>query len=334
MVSEKQAKEVYDKAHVIDGLNVSNWESPAVYESLHKGKVSAINATIVVWEGFEETMNHIAGWYERFRTYDDVIVQARTAADIEAAKKSGRTGIVLGWQNGTPIGNKLERLELFHELGVRIIQITYNERNLIGNGCYERTDEGLSGFGQDVVREMNRLGMLIDLSHVGDQTTLDAAELSEQPVAATHTNARSYFNHVRNKTDDALKLIAEKGGVVGANAFQTFLPKGYETTVADYADAIDDMVNRIGIDHVGIGTDYCQDQPYSFYEWLFAQQGTKSRPIPFHIPNPHIHPDGMETPDKMGSIAVELAKKGYKADDIAKVLGENWLRLFRQVFRG
>ncbi|MBM3944966.1 MAG: membrane dipeptidase [SAR202 cluster bacterium] len=334
MVSQKQALDIYSKAHVIDGLNVSNWESPAVFESLHKGKVSAINATIVVWEGYEETLDHIAGWFEKFRTYDDLIVQARSAADIERAKKSGRTGILLGWQNGTPIGNKLERLELFHALGVRIIQITYNERNLIGNGCYERTDEGLSGFGQDVIREMNRLGMLVDLSHVGDRTTLEAAELSELPVACTHANARSFFNHVRNKPDDALKLIAEKGGVIGANAFQTFLPKGYETTVDDYADAIDDLVERIGIDHVGIGSDYCQDRPYSFYEWLFAQQGTKFRPMPLKIPNPHIHPDGMETPDKMGNIAVALAKKGYKGEDIAKVLGENWLRLFRQVFRG
>ena len=334
MVTERQASQIYEDGYVIDALNVSNWDSPEVYKSLHAGKVSAINATIAIWEDFETTMDHIAKWLKRFQQYEENIIQVGSATDIEKAKKSNRTGVILGWQNGSPIGNSLERLELFYRLGVRIIQITYNERNLIGNGCYERTDEGLSGFGQDVIREMNRLGMLIDLSHVGDQTTLDAAELSDQPVACTHANARSFFNHVRNKADDALKLITEKGGVIGANAFQSFLPKGYESNITDYIDAIDDLVERVGIDHVGIGTDYCQDQPHKFFEWLFAQQGTKFRPMPIDIPDPHVHPSGMETPDKMGNISVELSKRGYSESAISKVLGDNWMRLFRQVFRG
>lgn len=334
MVTERQAVEIYEDGYVIDALNVSNWESSQVYKSLQAGKVSAINATIAIWEDFETTMDNIARWLKRFEEYENTIIQVKSVADIEKAKDSNRTGVILGWQNGSPIGNRLERLELFYQLGIRIIQITYNERNLIGNGCYERVDEGLSGFGQDVIREMNRLGMLIDLSHVGDQTTLDAAELSDQPVACTHANARSFFNHVRNKTDDALKLIVEKGGVIGANAFPSFLPKGYESTITDYVDAIDDLVERIGIEHVGIGTDYCQDQPYKFFEWLFAQQGTKFRPMPVAIPDPHVHPYGMETPDKMVNISVELSKRGYSQTAISMVMGENWIRLFRQVFRG
>jgi membrane dipeptidase len=334
MTSKEAARKTYERAIVVDGLNVSNWQSPAVYKSLHKGKVTAINATIVVWEGYEETMDHIAEWLVRFREYDDVITQARSAADILKAKRDGKTGVLFGWQNATPIDDRLDRLALFYELGVRIIQVTYNERNRLGNGCYERRDEGLSHFGVDAVREMNRLGILVDLSHVGDRTTLDAAEISEMPVACTHANARAFVNHVRNKRDDALKLIAEKGGVIGANAWPTFLRKGYESTVADYVDAIDDLVERIGINHVGIGTDYCQDQPHRFFEWIFAQQGTKFRPIPMDIPDPHYHPEGMETPDTMVNVAVELGKRGYKAEDIEKVLGGNWMRLFKQVFRG
>ena len=278
-------------------------------------------------------MDHTAAWLKRFREYGTILTQVKTADDILRAKGESKSGVILGWQNASPIENDLDRLSLFHSLGVRIVQITYNERNLLGNGCYERTDEGLSNYGQDAVREMNRLGILIDLSHVGDRTTLEAAELSDQPVACTHANARSFFEHVRNKPDDALKLIAEKGGVIGANAFPRFLPKGYESSVADYVDAIDDLVERVGIDHVGMGTDFTQDQPRSFFDWIFMQQGTRSQERSAEIPYPLVHPKAMEIPDKLSSVAIELAMRGYEDADVRKVLGANWLRLFRQVWK-
>ena len=332
MATETTARELYDEAIVIDGLNVSNWNSPAVYRSLHAGAVTAINATIAVWEGYQETMDHIAAWLRRFDDYADTLVQARSVEDILRAKQEGKAGVILGWQNASPIGNDLDRLALFHTLGVKIVQITYNERNLLGNGCYERTDEGLSSFGVDAIKEMNRLGILVDLSHVGDRTTLDAIEVSEQPVACTHANARSFFNHVRNKTDDALKLLSERGGVVGANAFPPFLRRGFESTLEDYVDAIDDLVERVGIDHVGIGTDFTQDQPKEFFDWLFFQQGTKLQPRPVDYPDPLVHPRDIETPDKFSNLAAALLRRGYRPEDVSKVLGGNWLRLFRQVW--
>lgn len=325
---------IYDDSIVIDGLNVSNWDSRAVYDSLSNGRVTAINATIAVWEGFHETLDNTSAWMRRFRDQSGALSQVRTAADILLAKEQGRVGVALGWQNASPIENHLDRLELFHGFGVRVIQITYNERNLVGNGCYERVDDGLSSFGVDVVREMDRLGILIDLSHVGDQTTLEAIELSENPVACTHANARSFFDNPRNKTDDALNLLAEKGGVVGANAFPPFLRAEWGSTLSDYVDAIDDLVERIGIDHVGIGTDYTQDQSREFFRWLLSRQGT----IPQEewlasFPDPVVHPTGMETPDKLSAVAGELRSRGYRDEDMEKVLGGNWLRLFRQVWR-
>jgi membrane dipeptidase len=332
MEKAEAAQRTYDEAIVIDGLNVSQWDSPAVYRSLHAGAVTAINATCAGWEGFQETMDNITAWIHRFEEYGDVLLQAKSVEDITRAKKEGKTGVILGWQNTSPIGNDLNRLALFHALGVRIIQITYNERNLLGNGCLERTDDGLSNFGLDAVKEMNRLGILIDLSHVGDRTTLDAAERSEKPVSCTHSNARSFYKHVRNKTDDALKLIAERGGVIGANAFPPFLPKTFESTLEDYVDAIDDLVERVGIDHVGIGTDYTQDQPAAFFRWLYAQQGTKFRERPVTYPDPMVHPQGMETPDKLSNVAGALLKRGYRTEDVTKVLGGNWLKLFEKVW--
>jgi len=325
------ARKVYDEAIVIDGLNVSLWSSPNVYPSLSLGGVTAINATMAIWEGFRETLDRLAGWSGRFREHADTLSQGRTADDILQAKADGKTAVFLGWQNASPIENDLDRLLLFYDLGVRVIQITYNERNLLGNGCYERIDDGLSNFGLDAVKIMNELGILVDLSHVGDTTTMETIEASDKPVAFTHCNARSFVDHVRNKPDDALKALVEKGGVVGANAWPSFLLKGYESDLADYADAIEDLVERVGIDHVGIGTDFCQDQPYSFFQYLFAQQGTKIRPIPLPIPDPHYHPHGFEGPDQMPDLAGELMGRGFSKDDTGKVLGGNFLRLFREV---
>ena len=333
MTSESKASDLYQESVVIDGLNVSNWQSPAVYESLHDGSVTAINATIAVWEHYTETMDNISQWLRRFRERSDTVSQVTSVQDILDAKATGKTGVIFGWQNATPIENDLDRLDLFYRLGVRIIQVTYNERNLLGNGCWERTDEGLSNFGVDAVKEMNRLGILLDLSHVGDRTTLDTIELSEKPVACTHANARSFVDNRRNKTDDALKLLAEKGGVVGATAWPPFLRKGWESTLADFGDAIEDMVERVGVDHVGIGTDYTQDQTSEWFDVLMSQQGTKFSPRRLEYPDVPAHPEGLETPDKMSNIATELLGRGFTDEDVSKVLGGNWLRLLREVWR-
>ena len=329
---DKKVKKIYEDSVVIDGLNVSNWESPSVYNSLHSGNVTAINATIAVWEHYTEAIDNISQWLKRFRERSDTVSPVNSVQDILDAKQNGKTGVIFGWQNATPIENDLDRLDLFYKLGVRIIQVTYNERNLLGNGCWERNDEGLSNFGIDAVKEMNRLGILIDLSHVGDQTTLDTIELSEHPVACTHANARSFVDNRRNKTDDALKLLADKGGVVGATAWPPFLRNGWESTLTDFGDAIEDMVERVGINHVGVGTDYTQDQSKEWFDVLMSQQGTKFLPRRLEYPEVPTHPEGLETPDKMSNIAAELTERGFTESDVSKILGGNWLRLLGQVW--
>lgn len=330
--AEEDAPKLYRESIVIDGLNVSKWESDAVYHSLNRGGVTASNATTAIWEGYKATLDNIAAWQGRFSRFPKLITQVRTVKDIHEAKKKSLSGIIIGFQNASPIENDLDRLAVFHQLGVRVIQLTYNERNLLGNGCYERRDEGLSHFGLDAIREMNRLGILIDLSHCGDKTTLEAIEQSSKPVAVTHANSRTFVDFIRNKTDDALKALTERGGLIGANSFPIFLRKGYESSLSDFGDAIDDLVERVGVDHVGIGNDFCQDQPHRFFEWLFAQQGTKFRPMPVGIPDPHHHPRDLELPDQMPNVASELLKRGYGRSDIAKILGGNFLQLFADVW--
>ena len=336
MTNTEEARRIYDESVVIDGLNVSSWDSPAVFQSLTNGGTTAINATIATWENFQETLAHVADWAERFERYRGTLLQVRSVDDILRAKREGLVGVILGFQNASPIENHLSRLSIFKQLGVGIIQVTYHERNLLGSGCYERRDDGLSNFGLDAVREMNRVGILVDLSHVGERTTLETIEHSDKPVACTHANAKSYYDVPRNKADEALKLLAEKGGVVGATAITSFLRTRDSSTLEDYVDAIDHMVELIGIDHVGIGTDFTQDQSQPFWRYIGSQQGTKY-PATFTDPSVDFdkvqrYPIGLETPDEMPNLATALLRRGYGPDDISKILGGNWLRLLREVW--
>ncbi len=338
--ADPAARDLYASSIVIDALNVSNWDSPAVYDSLSAGGVTAINATIATWDNFLETLNHVTRWMRRFRDNPDVLSQVMTAEDIRRAKRDGKVGVILGFQNASPIENDLDRLALFHALGVRIIQVTYHEANLLGSGCYERYDYGLTHFGVDAVKEMNRLGILMDLSHVGVRTTMETIELSEQPVAVTHANAKSYHDMPRNKELDAIKLLAEKGGVIGATCITSMLRTGFDSTIEDYIDAIDHLVEQVGIDHVGIGTDYTQDQSEAWWKYISAQQGT-SFPLkaiadapPIDYATVNYYPADLDTPDKLPNLVRPLLNRGYTPDDVSKLLGGNWLRLFQQVWRG
>lgn len=334
--SEETSRKLYREALVIDGLNVSNWDSPAVFDSLHAGGVTAFNATVATLENYTQTLDNIAAWLGRFRRYHETVLQVKSVEDILRAKRENKVGVILGFQNATPIENDLERLALFRALGVLIIQVTFHERNLLGSGCYERRDDGLSHFGVDAIEDMNRLGILIDLSHVGIRSTIEAIEASEKPVAITHANAKSYYDVPRNKTDEALKRVAEGGGVIGATAIAAFLRTGSDSTLADYIDAIDDMVARVGIDHVGVGADFTQDQPESFGRYIGSQQGTKF-PAKFVDPSRSQraglrYPLGLQSPDEMPNLAGALLGRGYSAGDVKKILGGNWLRLFRKVW--
>ena len=324
---------LYRDAVVIDGLNTSRWGSEQVCRTIRDGGVTAMNATIAIWDDYHSTLRHITNWLGWFERFDHYLRPVHTVADIDAAKAEGRTGVIFGWQNATPIGNDLANLHLFHALGVRIVQVTYNERNLLGNGCYERADDGLSKFGQAAVREMNRLGILIDLSHTGDRTVLDTIERSEKPVAFTHANARSQHDHPRNKSDDAIRLLVERGGVIGANAFPMFFPRDFESTLEDYLDAIEYLVQMAGPQHVAVGTDFCQEQPRSFFKWLFATQGTIAAMDAPPTPEPYRHLHGLDNPSEMVNIATGLVKRGYAADDVLAILGGNWRRLFSEVWR-
>ena len=265
----------YKDAIFIDGLVISKF-SRAVFEDMKKGGITAANCTCSVWHNFHDTMSNIAQWKSWFREWDDILVQVHDVNDIERAKIDGKVGIILGWQNTSGIDNDLDNLILFRDLGVRIIQLTYNSQNLVGAGCWETNDSGLTDFGHEVVSAMNDLGILIDLSHVGPKTSDDAIKYSKRPVAYTHC-CPMLKQHARNKTDEQLRTIAKADGFVGFASYTPFLPKGEDSTLADCVFAIDYVINIVGENRVGIGTDWVQDQNIDFFNYLSSDKG-KGKP--------------------------------------------------------
>ncbi|MFF7291194.1 dipeptidase [Microbacterium sp. NPDC008134] len=315
---------------VIDGCNPSRWDAPGVLEHLVEGGVTAINATTAIWEGYADTLDEIARWQQRFRTRADLIRPVRTADDVLRAREERRAGIILGWQNVAPIENDLDRIEVFQMLGVRIIQLAYNVRNLIANGCFEPHDDGLSLFGVKAVQRMNDCGILIDLSHVGDRSSRHAIDESRHPVAFTHTQLREYFDTPRNKPAELVRALVERGGVVGANAFPQFLPGGWDADLAAYIDGIERLIEVAGIDAVGIASDFCEGHGPEFWDYLGHVHGTTAM---WQIDAP-LEPTvrGIRGSVDTPLITAALRDRGYSDDEVGKVMGGNWLRLYREVW--
>jgi membrane dipeptidase len=322
--------DLHDELVVIDGLIVSNW-SRDVFEDMRRGGLTAANCTCSVWENFAETMRNIGAWKRWFVEDADLIMPVRRAADIDEAKRAGKTGIILGFQNTSAFEDQLSYVPLFKELGVGIAQITYNTQNLAGSGCYETRDRGLSDFGREVVAEMNRVGMLCDLSHVGPVTSREVILASTRPVAYTHILPAALKAHPRNKTDEEIRFIVERGGFVGVTMFPPFLASGNDATVDDYVGAIDYVIGIAGEDNVGIGTDFTQDHDRSFFEWITRDKGYARRLVEF---NDVVNPLGIRRIGEFPNLTAAMQRAGWSDSKIAQIMGQNWLRLLRDVWGG
>ena len=319
---------LHEELIVIDGLIVSNW-SADVFRDMRKGGLTAANCTCCVWEGFAETMNNVAQWNGWFREHDDLIVKARSAADIRRAKEEGRTAIVLGFQNTSAFEDKLGAVQLFKDAGVGIAQMTYNTQNYAGSGCYESSDSGLSDWGRELVAEMNRVGMLIDLSHVGSRTSDDTIRESAKPVAYTHCCPSALKPHPRNKSDGELRFIADRGGMIGVTMFPAFLKRGADSTVEDYVEAMEHVISVAGEDHVAFGTDFTQGYGQDFFDWITNDKGDARSLIKFSLmPNPK----GVETIGQLPNLTAAMERAGWSEGRIRKIMGENWLSFLAEVW--
>lgn len=313
---------------IFDGLVVSKWGQP-VFADMHRGGLTAANCTCSIWENFRGSMDNIAQFKGWFDVHDDLIVQVYSTKDIHRAKASGRVGICLGWQNTSGIDDRLEYLALFKELGVGIMQMTYNTQNWVGSGCFESDDGGLSDFGKEVVWEMNRLGILCDLSHVGPRTSRDVIQHSKKPVAYSHVLPAGLKDHPRNKTDDELKFIVGHGGFVGVTMFAPFLRRGAESTIDDFVEAIEYIIDLVGEDRVGFGTDFTQGYGPDFFDWITRDKGTQRKLVQL---GDVYNPKGLETLGDYGNLTHALVKAGWEEVRIRKFLGENWVNLLKEVW--
>ena len=270
-------------------------------------------------------------WDLGIRTADqdhhpDAVMRAYSVKDILEAKKTGRAAILATIENGQMVDNDLDRVDVLYGLGVRSMGLSYNSRTTIADGCTERTDAGVSTFGFRVIERMNRLGMLIDLSHSSDLSSKETIEASKAPCCFTHTFSRAVFNNPRGKTDDLLKLLAQKGGVIGIAAVPNLISNKPVQTIFDVMDHLDYMVKLVGIDHVAIGTDCMYGDHVEMHKHMRGVMNMSK--VLDDLPAPYV--DYMENPGQWPNFARALVSRGYSDGDIKKILGENVLRLLRQ----
>ncbi|CAN7654581.1 membrane dipeptidase [Neorhizobium sp. LjRoot104] len=321
------AKQLHDRAIVFDGLQTSQWGRP-IFEEMRAGGITAVNVSTVLWENFREGIDYVSQWKHFLRDNSDLIRPVRTVADIHAAKAENKTGIILGWQNTSPLEDKLDYVEIFKDLGVGIMQMTYNTQNYSGAGYLEENDSGLTGFGKEVLSEMNRVGVLCDLSHVGDKTSADIIEYSKSPVCISHILPRALKDVKRNKPDELFTACASKGGIIGISLFAPGLADGNDATVESYLDAMSYVIDLVGEDHVGIGTDFSLDRPRPgpWLLWANKDKGTARTLTEFGSVKIN-KPQGIQRMTEMPNLTARMLARGWSEERVLKLLGKNWLRV-------
>lgn len=321
----------------VDALSIP-YPARHLLERWRQGQVSCVHVTVTIWDTARETISLIGRWRRFMEDNRDIVELATSGEDIQRIAASDRTAIVLGFQNTAPIEHDLELVRVFRDLGIRIIQLTYNLQNFVGAGCWEAVDSGISSrFGKKVIEEMNALGVLIDLSHSGDRTTREAIDLSSRPVAITHANPREFvgsagFGAHRLKPSDAIKALAERGGVIGVSPNPHMLKNGPQSTVDEFCEMVAWTVDLVGVDHVGLGSDYCPGHPPGTREkWRFGRWSRESIETP--IPEPgEGWQEWLKTIADVQVIRRALVKHGFSEGEVDQIMGLNFFRLFAESF--
>ena len=318
----------------IDNLQYANW-SEKIFRQMRAGGVDAVHVTIAYHENFRETVLNIEKWHRWFEQYPELICQAFTAADVTAAKAAGRTAIIFGFQNPSPIEDDIGLVAVLHRLGARFMQLSYNNQSLLATGCYEAEDPGITRMGREVIAEMNRVGMVIDMSHSADRSTIEAAEISSRPIAITHANPASWHAARRNKTDAVIAAVTSRGGMLGFSVYPHHLQGGSACTLASFCDMIAQTAGKFGAQHLGIGTDLCQDQPDRVVEWMRVGRWTKqidygegSASDAGFPPMPDWFHDNRDF-DRLQS---GLRATGLSDPEVAGIMGGNWHRFYADSF--
>ena len=317
----------------IDNLQYCNWTKD-VFQINREADLDAVHVTIVYHEDFDELKQIIKNWDKTFLENSDLIFQGRNYKDIEKAKREKKTAIFFGFQNCSPIEDDINLIEEVHSLGCRFMQLTYNNQSLLATGCYEKSDSGVTNFGREAIKEMNRVGIVIDMSHSAEKSTIDAIEISEKPIAITHANPFFWHPAKRNKSNELLKILAESNGILGLSLYPHHLKDNSKCTLESFCEMTARTAEIMGVKNIGIGSDLCLNQPDSVVEWMRNGtwskdknygEGTKSRPGFPKQPEWFLDARGFK------NLELGLKKIGFSNEEVNGILGNNWYNFYKEI---
>ena len=317
----------------IDNLQYCNW-SREIFEFNRTAGLDAVHVTIVYHEDYDELLVEIKKWEKLFSDNSDLIFKGKDYNDIEKANLENKTAIFFGFQNCSPIEDDINLVEKVHNLGCRFMQLTYNNQSLLATGCYEKIDSGVTNFGREAIKEMNRVGVVIDMSHSAEKSTFDAIELSDKPIAITHANPSFWHPAKRNKSNDLLKTLSESGGMLGLSLYPHHLKDNTNCTIESFCEMVAKTADIMDNKNIGIGSDLCLNQPDSIVEWMRNGtwsksknygEGSKNKP---GFPN---QPEWFQDARGFENIENGLKKIGFSDTETHGILGNNWYNFYKSI---
>ena len=316
----------------VDNLQYCNW-SREIFEINHEAKLDAVHATICYHEDFDELQLNLKKWNSYFNENSDLIFQGKNSKDIENAQTQNKTAIFYGLQNCSPIEDDISNVEILKNQGVLFMQLTYNNQSLLATGCYEQRDSGITRMGKEVIKEMNRVKMIIDMSHSAEFSTLEAIKLSEAPIVVSHANPLFWQKGLRNKSDDVLKALNESGGMIGFSLYPHHLKNASNCTLQSFCEMIAETTKKISVKQIGIGSDLCIRHPDSIVEWMRNGTWTKTKDFGegssdnAGFPS---QPSWFEDARGFDNLEIGLRNVGFSEDETHDILGNNWYNFYQK----
>ena len=316
----------------IDNLQYCNWNEE-IFKINNEAKLDAVHVTIAYHEDYDEVQKNIETWKVYFNNFSNLIIHGKSYEDIDKARRENKTAIFFGFQNCSPIEDDIGLVQSVRDLGAVFMQLTYNNQSLLATGCYENVDSGVTRMGREVIKEMNRVGIVVDMSHSAEQSTLDAIDISENPIAITHANPFSWHESKRNKSDQILKALNNSGGMIGLSMYPHHLRNGTNCTLESFCEMVAQTTEVIDVNQIGIGSDLCLGQPDSVVDWMRNGTWTKSKDYGEGTKDNAAfpkQPDWFKDARGFNNIEDGLKKIGFNDIEINGILGNNWYNFYRK----
>ena len=317
----------------IDNLQYCNW-SREIFKINNEAGLHAVHVTIVYHEDYDEFLERLKQWDKLFKDNSDLIFLGKDYNDIDIAKSENKTAIFFGFQNCSPIEDNINLVEKVHQHGCRFMQLTYNNQSLLATGCYEKNDGGVTNFGKETIKEMNRVGIVIDMSHSAEKSTLEAIEISQKPIAITHANPYFWHKAIRNKSNALLKKLSESGGMLGLSLYPHHLKNNSACKLESFCEMVARTVDIMGLKNIGIGSDLCLNQPDTVVEWM--RNGTWSKVKNYgegsqNKPGFPKQPDWFLDARGFDNLEKGLLTLGFNKDEVYDILGNNWYNFYKGI---